>query len=340
MSGDGLPPMPTPAEFHAQVRPSQQQQQHHNARPKQSSSRPVQQQKMQQQPPPSHSYSYQQQYQQPQQPQQQPQQPRYAQHQPVPPPLHQQPPIPQQPQQRQYNAYQSAPQTYQEPQLWKSQQYYQSPPPQQMAQQSPPHLTQPRQGSQGSINQPYQRPSSVKPFLPPPSATPAPAESVRQIFRSVDVNNNGRLSERELRSALLNFDRSKFDPTTVKLMFQMFDSDQSGTITIDEFERLWDYLSKWQERFKEFDLDKTFTISLTEFDLALKAFGYRLTPDFTKFVFNSYVKRSNDMTFDLFVQSCVTLLHLSANFNKYGPDSRGTIQLNFEQFMTEVINLR
>ncbi|KAK9380348.1 uncharacterized protein V2V93DRAFT_370429 [Kockiozyma suomiensis] len=340
MSSDGLPPMPTPAEYHEQTRPQPQ-----STHPRQVSHRshehPGQHARPQQQKPPLHqqqqhhqSQQHQQQYQPQYQQQQYPQQQYPPQQKPAQ--QFQQSRHPAQQSQQPYSNYQSHPQShvnnYQDqqwrPQSQQQQQQYQAYPPQSQQRPGPPQSFQ-------------QRPPSVKPILPPPAPTPAPADSVRQIFRSVDVNNNGRLSERELRSALLNFDRSKFDPATVKLMFQMFDSDRSGTINVQEFERLWDYLSKWQERFKEFDLDHTFTISLQEFDLALKAFGYNLTPEFTKFIFQSFVKRDNDfMTFDLFVQSCVMLLHLSANFNKYGPDSSGTVRINFEQFMTEILTLR
>jgi hypothetical protein len=46
---------------------------------------------------------------------------------------------------------------------------------------------------------------------------------------------SGQLSERELRTALVNGDWSPFDPHTVRMMIRMFDADRNGTISFDEF---------------------------------------------------------------------------------------------------------
>lgn len=45
------------------------------------------------------------------------------------------------------------------------------------------------------------------------------------LFKSADVNNSGRLSERELSRALVNGDWTPFDAKTIKLMVKMFDTD-------------------------------------------------------------------------------------------------------------------
>lgn len=51
----------------------------------------------------------------------------------------------------------------------------------------------------------------------------------------MDKNGTGQLSEKELRTALVNGDWTSFDPHTVKMMIRLFDVNKSGTIGFDEF---------------------------------------------------------------------------------------------------------
>lgn len=84
-------------------------------------------------------------------------------------------------------------------------------------------------------------------------------------------------------------------------MIRMFDTDGSGTIGFDEFCGLWSFLASWRTLFDRFDVDRSGNISLDEFSNALTAFGYRLTPEFVRFLFGQYDKyRTNQLSFDLF----------------------------------------
>jgi peflin len=69
--------------------------------------------------------------------------------------------------------------------------------------------------------------------MPPKDANDR--EALWKLFGAVDKDGSGQLSERELRSALVNGDWSAFDPHTVRMMIRMFDADRSGTINFDEF---------------------------------------------------------------------------------------------------------
>ena len=59
--------------------------------------------------------------------------------------------------------------------------------------------------------------------------------SLFPLFKAVDKNGSGQLSENELRAALVNGDYSNFDPHTVRMMIRMFDVDKNGMIGFDEF---------------------------------------------------------------------------------------------------------
>ncbi|KAF2705302.1 EF-hand [Pleomassaria siparia CBS 279.74] len=208
---------------------------------------------------------------------------------------------------------------------------YGSPPPQNYGHGPPP---------QGYHNRPpVQR--------PPP--TPAPAaprdgndrEALWKLFGAVDKDASGSLTEAELRTALVNGDWSPFDPHTVRMMIRMFDTDRSGSVNFDEFCGLWGFLSAWRGLFDRFDADRSGSISYQEFNEALVAFGYRLSPQFITLLYRTYDRRGeNAISFDLFVQACISLKRMTDVFKKYDEDRDGYITLSFEEFLTEIIRQR
>jgi Ca2+-binding EF-hand superfamily protein len=146
-------------------------------------------------------------------------------------------------------------------------------------------------------------------------------------------------------------------------MIRMFKPDGSGTIGFEEFCGLWSFLASWRTLFDRFDTDRSGNISLDEFTNALTAFGYRLSPEFVRFLFAQYDKhRSNQLSFDLFgqcitipgsgyyrlwatlthdtVQSCISLKRMTDVFKRYDDDRDGFIQLSFEDFLTEILRQR
>ncbi|KAI1498870.1 hypothetical protein F5X99DRAFT_392045 [Biscogniauxia marginata] len=182
---------------------------------------------------------------------------------------------------------------------------------------------------------------------PPPASRPPPSPgppdsnadpTLLPLFRAVDKDGTGQLSERELSAALVNGDWTAFDPQTVRMMIRMFDSDRSGTIGFQEFCGLWSFLASWRTLFDRFDTDRSGNISLDEFSNALVAFRYRLSPGFVDLLFHTYDKRGEGvMSFDLFVQACISLKRMTDVFKKYDEDRDGYITLSFEDFLVEIL---
>lgn len=113
------------------------------------------------------------------------------------------------------------------------------------------------------------------------------------------------------------------------MMIRMFDSDRSGLIGFEEFCGLWGFLAAWRGLFDRFDADKSGNISLPEYTNALVAFGYRLSPAFVKTLFQTFDKRGEGaISFDLFVQSCISLKRMTDVFKKYDDDRDGYITLS------------
>lgn len=152
------------------------------------------------------------------------------------------------------------------------------------------------------------------------------------------VTDTGQLSEKELSAALVNGDWTAFDPHTVRMMIRMFDSDRSGAIGFEEFCGLWSFLASWRTLFDRFDTDRSGTIQRDEFQNALIAFRYRLSDGFVDLLFRTYDKRNEGvLSFDLFVQACISLKRMTDVFKKYDDDRDGYITLSFEDFLTEIL---
>jgi peflin len=161
------------------------------------------------------------------------------------------------------------------------------------------------------------------------------------------VCGSGSLSEKELSSALVNADYTSFDPYTIKSLLRMFSSTPTKShITYEEFINLWRFLAAWRELFERFDEDRSGRICLQEFGKALVAFGYRLSHTFTAVLYNSYNDRGGigrgkeGMSFDLFVQACISLKRMTDVFKGYDEDRDGYVTLSFEEFLTEILRMR
>jgi len=144
----------------------------------------------------------------------------------------------------------------------------------------------------------------------------------------------------------VNADYTAFDPFTIRGLLRMFSSTATKShITYEEFMNLWRFLAAWRELFERFDEDHSGRISLQEFGKALLAFGYRLSQPFTAVLYNSYndrggMGRRDGMSFDLFVQACISLKRMTDVFKGYDDDRDGYITLSFEEFLTEILRLR
>lgn len=128
-------------------------------------------------------------------------------------------------------------------------------------------------------------------------------------------------------------------------MIRMFDKDGNGRVGFDEFVALWRFLAAWRGLFDRFDADRSTRISLQEFTNALVAFGYKLSHPFVAMIFSTFEKKGRarasavsgqkeGLSFDLFVQACITLKRMTDVFKKYDDDRDGYITVSFEEFLT------
>lgn len=317
------------------------------------------------------SYNYQQQsQQQPQQqlqPQHQPQQYRLLSQQSQP--VHQSHSQPQsQPQPQTQQAY--APGYYQQPQQTPVQPVQQQPvqqqPVQQQQQYQQQQYQQPQYASLLSVPQYLSPPTQhVQPHVPtkkpphnrsrenvsePPkiSSKQRLENELRATFERVDTNRSGRILARELSLALTNFDNTRFQDLTVRLMIKLFTNELALGLNFDQFVSLWKYLTAYKKLFVAADANKLGDISFGEFQRIIEQIGYKLNVDLVLHLFLKFSNKESPVNesvsvgklkFDAFIELLVYLRKLTDVFKQYDKDLSGVATINYLDFLFEISNL-
>ena len=154
----------------------------------------------------------------------------------------------------------------------------------------------------------------------------------------VDKDKSGSISAQELQAALSNGTWAPFNPETCRMMVGMwthysmvffsfrtqynqmskkwlpmpgmFDRQNRGTITFQDFGALWKYVTDWQSCFRGFDRDNSGNIDAQELKAALTSFGYRLNDATHHMLLRKFDRvGSGTIYFDDFIQ-CSIILHV------------------------------
>lgn len=161
------------------------------------------------------------------------------------------------------------------------------------------------------------------------------------VFQRVDKDRSGHISADELQIALSNGTWSPFNPETVRLMIGMFDRENRGTVSFQDFGALWKYVTDWQNCFRSFDRDNSGNIDKEELKTALSSFGYRLSDNLVDILIRKFDRFGKEtILFDDFIQCCIVLYTLTTAFRQHDTDMDGVITIHYEQFLSMVFSLK
>lgn len=129
---------------------------------------------------------------------------------------------------------------------------------------------------------------------------------LRELFDSVDTNKSGKISARELGNALSNFDKTRFQNSTIGLLIHLFGSRKTRTINFEQFVELWEYLLTYRKLFVQADMNMSGDISFGEFLRILEQIEFHLEIDITLDLFLRYSHKTNggagSLKFDCFIE--------------------------------------
>lgn len=154
----------------------------------------------------------------------------------------------------------------------------------------------------------------------------------------------------------------------------MFDKENRGTVSFQDFGALWKYVTDWQTCFRSFDMDNSGNIDKNELRTALTSFGYRLSDNLINILLRKFDRfGQGTILFDDFIQCCIilyvsnwwithrhrgisvwctllptikcnplcsSLQTLTSSFRAMDHDMDGVITIHYEQFLSMVFSLK
>ncbi|XP_077598224.1 calpain-1 catalytic subunit-like [Stigmatopora nigra] len=125
-----------------------------------------------------------------------------------------------------------------------------------------------------------------------------------------------------------------FTKEACRSMINLMDSDGSGKLGLVEFHVLWEKIKRYLTIFRNYDLDKSGTMSSYEMRMALESAGFKLTNHLFQLIILRYTEEDMAVDFDNFVTCLVRLESMFKTFKVFDTDVDGVISLNFSQWLS------
>uniref|UniRef100_A0A8C2Z8D0 Calpain-1 catalytic subunit n=1 Tax=Cyclopterus lumpus TaxID=8103 RepID=A0A8C2Z8D0_CYCLU len=122
-----------------------------------------------------------------------------------------------------------------------------------------------------------------------------------------------------------------FTKEACRSMISLMDTDGSGKLGLTEFHVLWEKIKRYLTIFRQFDLDKSGTMSSYEMRMALDSAGFKLTNQLFQLIILRYTEADMSVDFDNFVTCLVRLETMFKTFHTMDTDKDGFMSLNFHQ---------
>ncbi|KAJ7558073.1 hypothetical protein O6H91_04G024000 [Diphasiastrum complanatum] len=164
-------------------------------------------------------------------------------------------------------------------------------------------------------------------------------EHLRIWFQSVDTDQSGSINVAELQQALAA-GNLQFPATVIAQMIRMYDKDQSGTMSFEEFVSLHKFLTLVQNSFMSNERERGI-LGLNEVYSALQQAGYPLDrPSFYTTCQSFDRNRTGKFRLDDFISMCIFLQSAKNLFGAFDTSKEGRVSLDFNQFVYCSANLR
>ncbi|XP_061619653.1 calpain-1 catalytic subunit-like [Phyllopteryx taeniolatus] len=125
-----------------------------------------------------------------------------------------------------------------------------------------------------------------------------------------------------------------FSKEACRSMINLMDSDGSGKLGLVEFNVLWEKIQRYMTIFRNYDLDKSGSMSSYEMRKALESAGFKLTNHLFQLIILRYAEEDMAVDFDNFVTCLVRLESTFKTFKIMDTDADGVIALNVSQWLS------
>ena len=157
--------------------------------------------------------------------------------------------------------------------------------------------------------------------------------NIQQWFSAVDADRSGHICAGELQRALVNGNYSHFSEEACRMMIELYDVNNSGSIDIYEFQQLFNAINRWKGTFQSFDTDRSGSIDHSEMTRALQQMGYTFSPMFVEKLVTKYDMRTRKISLDNFIVVNNQMRRLTDGFRKRDSSRQGQATMHYEDFM-------
>ncbi|KAM6916672.1 calpain 1, (mu/I) large subunit a [Xenentodon cancila] len=163
-------------------------------------------------------------------------------------------------------------------------------------------------------------------------------DSFKSMFAQL-AGEDMEISIRELRTILnrvvsrhKDLKTDGFSMESCRTMVNLMDKDGSARLGLLEFQILWNKVRKWLVVFRQFDLDKSGTMSSYEMRLAVEAAGFKLNNQLNQILVARYAE--NEMIdFDNFICCLVKLEAMFRYFQQFDKEGTGVAEMNLTEWL-------
>ncbi|CBZ24833.1 EF hand-like protein [Leishmania mexicana MHOM/GT/2001/U1103] len=160
----------------------------------------------------------------------------------------------------------------------------------------------------------------------------APPELV-SWFQAVDSDCNGRIDVAELNAALSSAGFRFSFGTTEKLLTR-YDLDRSGTITMEEFAHLHEFITAMQQGFRQRDTSGDGRLDSRETLEAFRLSGFVLGEQTFQAVMRKFDRQHRgSLGFDDYIELSIFMAQTRDAFAYYDRDRSGQVLFNFDTFL-------
>ncbi|KPA76365.1 EF hand-like protein [Leptomonas pyrrhocoris] len=172
-----------------------------------------------------------------------------------------------------------------------------------------------------------------------PQGYQAPPE-LHSWFAAVDRDHSGRIDMNELNQALSNAG-FRFSLGTTEMLMRRYDLDRSGTITMEEFAHLHEFVSSMREGFRQRDTSGDGRLDGAETREAFRLSGFALSEATFQAVMRKFDRqRRGNLGFDDYIELSVFMAQTRDAFAYFDFDHDGTATFNFDTFLGAQATLR
>ena len=108
--------------------------------------------------------------------------------------------------------------------------------------------------------------------------------------------------------------KENFSLEACRSMISMMDADRSGSLSYNQFKKLWMKIMEWKKCFEKSDDDNSVTIDREELESAMKALKFQLSDDTLDTLVARYVNKKGSINLDDFIQVCARVTSMTTAY--------------------------